>query len=281
MTTNGSNDPSDPIETDQTPSTENVVAAETGQVPPSEAPPGEALPDEAEDAPAVEGTEDAPGGPPQRILIGSQRDSDAYKPPRRDWEPVSKPDEGTSPEEQAGAVTPAAGSPGEPPAVAEKAETAASSPADIVDESAPAVPSSSQRFPPPHIRDQLPPELEDELEAAMGDESIESLMSGGDSLSDQQALEEDSRHTGRVIAVRRGDVFIELGSREQGSVQLKLFDEPPEVDAVLEVVVQKFNSEDGLYELSLPNKAASVDDWSDVHEGMLLAALIKGHNTRG
>ena len=50
---------------------------------------------------------------------------------------------------------------------------------------------------------------------------------------------------------------------------------------MVQVVVQRLNPEDGLYELSLPNKAVQVDDWSDLVEGALVEVRVTGHNTGG
>jgi small subunit ribosomal protein S1 len=140
---------------------------------------------------------------------------------------------------------------------------------------------SEQHIPPPNIRDKLPPDLEQEFSDALGDAPVEELLAAGDPLSSQPLLEEESRHTGRVVAVRRDDVFLELGSREQGSVSIRQFEEPPQVGTTLEVIVQRFNPEEGLYELTIPDAAVDVDDWADVHEGMLLEARVTGHNSGG
>ena len=50
---------------------------------------------------------------------------------------------------------------------------------------------------------------------------------------------------------------------------------------MVQVVVQRLNPEDGLYELSLPNKAVQVDDWSDLVEGAMVEVRVTGHNTGG
>ena len=97
----------------------------------------------------------------------------------------------------------------------------------------------------------------------------------------QSAFEPESLQSGRVVAIRRDDVFVEFGGREQGIVSLRLFDVPPQVGAEVQVVVQRLNPEDGLYELSMPNKAVQVDDWSDLAEGMLVDVRVTGHNTGG
>jgi small subunit ribosomal protein S1 len=94
-------------------------------------------------------------------------------------------------------------------------------------------------------------------------------------------LESDSRHTGRVLMIHNEDVFVELGGREQGMLPLKQFDERPELDAEVQVRVVRFNREDGLYELSRVGSAASVADWSDLEEGMMIEARVTGQNTGG
>lgn len=140
---------------------------------------------------------------------------------------------------------------------------------------------AQQRVPLPNLRAELPPDLEDELQAALGNASIDDLMSVGDAVSKQTALEAESRHTGRVVAVRREDVFVELGGREQGVVPLRQFPKAPEPGANVDVRVVRFLPEEGIYELSLPHAAAEIGDWSQIEEGMLVEARVTGHNTGG
>lgn len=87
-------------------------------------------------------------------------------------------------------------------------------------------------------------------------------------------------HSSRNIATRE-DVFVELAGREQGIISVRLFDVPPLPDAEIQVVVIRLNPEDGLYELSLPNRAVQVDDWSDLVEGSMIEVRVTGHNTGG
>jgi small subunit ribosomal protein S1 len=122
--------------------------------------------------------------------------------------------------------------------------------------------------------------MEDELDRAMGSDSMDALLDLG-AKGDQATFEPESLQSGRVAAIRRDDVFVEFGGREQGIVSLRLFDVPPQVGTQVQVVVQRLNPEDGLYELSLPNKAIQVDDWSDLAEGMLVDVRVTGHNTGG
>jgi small subunit ribosomal protein S1 len=94
-------------------------------------------------------------------------------------------------------------------------------------------------------------------------------------------LEVDSKHTARIVVVRKDDVFVELGSREQGVVSLQQFKEPPAVGGMVDVIVQRFNSDDGLYELMLPGTAVHVEDWSDLSEGATVDVQVTGHNSGG
>jgi len=134
--------------------------------------------------------------------------------------------------------------------------------------------------PPPSVRQKLSPELEAEFAQALGDVPLDEMIAVTAAAA-RPALEPESRHTATVIAVQRDDVFVELGSREQGILPLKSFSQPPEPGQNVEVVVLRFNSDDGLYELALPGAAAEVGDWSSLAEGMLVEARITGHNAGG
>ena len=141
--------------------------------------------------------------------------------------------------------------------------------------------TGERRFPPPNIRGQLAPDLQAELEEALADVSLEEIIDGQDAVTKQPMLDSEDKLTGRIVMIRREDVFVEIGGREQGIVPLKQFSESPEIDAEIEVAVSKYNSEDGLYELNLPHAAASIGDWSDLDEGMIIEVRVTGHNSGG
>ena len=297
MTSDDASDPVQPTDTPETP-----AEAEADQKPVADDTADEAAGSAADEAGGQPDAE--PENARRRILIGSQRDPAAYLARRtRDWVPVAEPEDGKPAEEKRPkrahrrrpepTVTPDA-----PQATAPAVEAVSEPPSKpppeppskpLPEETAPAAeaappvqppPDSGGRFPLPNLRDQLPSDLEDEFNRALGDESLDELLGDG-SAAEQAVLEEESRHTGRVVAVHGDDVFVELGSREQGCVSAKQFEQPPEVGAELEVIVQRFNAEEGLYDLALPNRAMDVDDWADIEEGMLLDARVTGHNAGG
>ena len=94
-------------------------------------------------------------------------------------------------------------------------------------------------------------------------------------------LEPESRHRGRVVALRRDEVFVEFGGREQGCLPVRSFEAPPKPGDNIEVVVQRFNAEEGLYDLTLPGASVELGNWDEVHEGMLVDVQVTGHNTGG
>jgi predicted RNA-binding protein with RPS1 domain len=225
----------------------------------------------------------------RKILIGSQRDPAAYRArQKRDWTPLEeiekkrkekgegrrgkqKHDQRTAKQEQHPKPIPAA------------AVISATSPAAAPPSAAPLPAATSPLPPTPAVTSaslaDASLDLDAELSRAMGDASMDELMGGPH--DEEASLEADSLQAGRVVAVRRDDVFVEFAGRQQGILSVRQFDVPPRPGAEIQVVVQRLNPEDGLYELSLPNKAVQVDDWSDLVEGALIEVRVTGHNTGG
>jgi len=279
----------------------------------------EASPSSPQPADERQQSASAAESPRRRILIGSQRDPAAYRPrPRHDWKPLDEPDEGrgargegrgpgSSPPseiasgegsgvrgqgsdasvgaaESVGAAVELPHQPAEPDALGESAAQSESVQAppttpELISELAAALTGPQTPIPKPSVRDQLPPDMEDELRRAMGNASMDELLEAGS--SGGQTFEPGELQSGRVIAVRRDDVFVELAGGQQGVVPLRQFDVPPRPGTEVQVVVERLNPEDGLYELSLPNKAVQVDDWSDLIEGALIEIRVTGQNAGG
>jgi len=222
-----------------------------------------------------ESTDVSPPPKPQRILIGSQRDLGAVRPvKKRDWYVPGQEESEPAPSVVS---RPTAAIPPAPPAAEPKPPVEPPEAIPPTEET----PTERMHFPPPNIRDKLPPELEDELEASLGGVALDELIGGDDARTSGTMLDTETKYTGRVVAISREDVFIELGSREQGIVPVRQFAEPPEVGAELTVAVVRFNADEGLYELRLPGATASIGDWSDLEEGTMVDAMVTGHNTGG
>lgn len=138
-----------------------------------------------------------------------------------------------------------------------------------------------KHYPPPNIRDQLSPELEAEYEAALSDLSFDALMNQAAAGEVATEIVPESRITGRVARVHRDDVFIDLGGRNQGVVSLRQFETPPKEGDELELLVVRFNADEGFYELTRTTAAVSVGNWDEVTEGQIIEVTVTGANKGG
>ena len=146
----------------------------------------------------------------------------------------------------------------------------------------PPTPSKRKSYPPPNIRSQLSPELQQELDAALAGGSVEELMDQSAAAAKTVELAPETRVTGRVASVRDADVFIDLDGPHQGVVAAQQFGEtPPEVGARVDLMVVKFDGDQGLYELSLPSAAVDVGHWDEVQEGQIVEVTISAVNKGG
>jgi small subunit ribosomal protein S1 len=138
-----------------------------------------------------------------------------------------------------------------------------------------------KHYPPPNIRDQLSPELQAEYEAALSDLSFDALMSQAAAGEVAAEIVPESRVTGRVARIHRDDVFIDLGGRNQGVVPLRQFETPPKEGEELELLVVRFNADEGFYELSRTTAAVTVGNWDEVTEGQIIEVAVTGANKGG
>ncbi|MEE2707015.1 MAG: S1 RNA-binding domain-containing protein [Planctomycetota bacterium] len=160
------------------------------------------------------------------------------------------------------------------------AEAGVANPATDGTMAAPLPSATIKSSPPPQLEANLSPEMQQELDAALADIAIDDLIA--DSKADaNDELTEESRVCGKVMSIRNENIFLDLGGRHQGVLPAKQFEQPPEIGTELDAVVSKFNAEDGFYELILPDTAIDVGGWEDIGEGMVVDAVITGHNKGG
>ena len=199
-----------------------------------------------------------PERPAQRILIGSQRGGESIA------DVKAKP------------VTPGA------PLANPPAEEFDGPAADRAAARRPAVKQETKHYPPPNIRDQLSPEMEQEYLAALGELSFDALMTEGVASAGAAELAPESRITGRVAKIHRDNVFIDLAGHNQGVVPFRQFeDAEPKPGDEIELVVVRFNADEGLYELSRTMAAVNVGNWDEVSEGQIIEVTITGANKGG
>jgi len=129
-------------------------------------------------------------------------------------------------------------------------------------------------------------DLQAEIDEALGDISLnddsfeQMLMTGGTEAADAE-LELESRQAGTIVKIHDDDVFFSVGARHEAVASLRQFAEPPDVGTKMDVVIHRFNSDEGLYEVTVPGASMKVEDWSDLTEGIVVEAHITGHNSGG
>lgn len=132
------------------------------------------------------------------------------------------------------------------------------------------------RFRPPSPVDH---ELENELEEALGEMSLEDIIDAEDTAARGGP---DELRKGRVIAIHGDDVFVEFGAKSQGVLPASQFeDEPlPKVGDVIEVVIDSYDQRDGLLILSRKG-AIRAAAWDTIATGQIVEGRVTDHNKGG
>lgn len=133
----------------------------------------------------------------------------------------------------------------------------------------------------PSKRGPLSADLEAELAAALSELSLEQVLKKEEITRTGSNLEVDTRLHAPVVRVHNDDVFFSLDGRNEGIASLRVFREPPEVGTQLEVIITGYDSENGLYLVTVPGGAVNVTDWGDIQEGSVVEARITAANTGG
>ena len=205
------------------------------------------------------------------IKIGSQRTPAPLR-----SEVVEESTEVVADETEASLSEPssAAAAPEAPPAATDDSEAASEAQQVWTEEKRTA-------FPPPRI-ERVSAELQQEIDAVLGDASLDELFSAHRSHATRGPEPEvDQRLRAVVVKVHRDDVFVTLPGGFEGAVPLKQFVEAPSMGDAIDVVVSGWNQDDGLYQLRVTGASVTVADWSDLQEGLVVEARITGHNTGG
>ncbi len=229
------------------------------------------------------GTQRAPYVPPVKHKVASAEPSA----PEETAAPAPEvtPETETSAEPAADAVVdtpPAASAESAPPILSEVSPPAEASQAAIpVPQEAPVAASKPHKMP---SLDAMGDDLEAEIAAALGDMSLDDIIAGenAQAAANENQLEPDTRVKATVLRVHRDNVFFDLGVRNEGIALLKMFGEgAPESGTKMDVIVARFDTAEGLYEVHIPGAATSVGNWSDISEGVVIEVVVTGHNKGG
>jgi ribosomal protein S1 len=153
------------------------------------------------------------------------------------------------------------------------------------------VPKPSDVLPPakrvavPSLRGSLDDDLEADFAEALGGLEVDALLSAEASGQLEKPLDPGAKLTGTVLSIGGDTAFVDLGGRRQGALKLASLlaagGEIPEVGQAVEVTVGGRNDDDNLYDVALANHAVAVEDWSQIQEGMIVAARVTAANKGG
>ena len=134
-----------------------------------------------------------------------------------------------------------------------------------------------------HREQKLDAKLQAELDAALGDMSIEDILDAerADDSPGTRATGQGVRR-GRVVSIQGDDVFINMGGRSEGVLPSDQFsDEPlPVVGDMVEVVIDGYDAGEGLLRLSRQG-AVLAAAWETLTEGQVVEGRVTGHNKGG
>jgi small subunit ribosomal protein S1 len=135
----------------------------------------------------------------------------------------------------------------------------------------------------PSLRQDLPDDIQAELDAELAAADFDAIMSGPAGMPERkEPIEEGETVEGQVIKIQADLVFVGLGGPDQGVIAFEQFtEEEPVPGQTVTVVVRGLNAEDGLYALSLPGSTVAVADLGDIDEGAVVTATVTGHNKGG
>ena len=129
------------------------------------------------------------------------------------------------------------------------------------------------------------PALDKEVEAALGDVSVEQLL-GFDKPQDQPeagpsaAAQAGGARRGKVVSIGRDDVFVDLGGKSQGICSIMQF-ESAKIGDEFDFVVDHYDEREGLLVLNRKGVIATNVSWENLEVGQVVEGVVSGMNKGG
>ena len=127
------------------------------------------------------------------------------------------------------------------------------------------------------------PSLDAEIEAAMGGASMDELMA--QSPTGDAALQDrlSGTQAGTVSSVDQGkaEILVDLGGKHQAIVPTRQFDPLPQVGEFVEVDIERYDPDEGLYRANKKGAARKIGGWDELRPGQVVEAVVTGMNKGG
>ncbi len=130
------------------------------------------------------------------------------------------------------------------------------------------------------VSDELDDKLQAEIEAALGDMSLEDMLDVADRSQTGSSSTAAGLKTGLVVRIHGEDVFVEFGPKSMGVCPRGQFDNPPTVGERLEFIVDRYDAKEGLLLLSRRG-AVRKAEWESLEVGQAIEARCTGFNKGG
>jgi small subunit ribosomal protein S1 len=122
--------------------------------------------------------------------------------------------------------------------------------------------------------------LDAQIDAALDGLSMDALYGFDKPKSVQESGEKGVRR-GRIVAIEKDDVFVDLGGKSQGIVPAMQFDEPPVIGQEMEFSIDRYDAAEGLLILSRKGAAASNVTWETLEAGQIVEGIVSAVNKGG
>jgi len=126
-------------------------------------------------------------------------------------------------------------------------------------------------------------QLEREIAESLGDMSIADIADLEGAGEGRRARGKEGKiRRGRVIAIERDDIFVDVGGRSEGLLPAGQFrDEPlPKVGDIVEVTIEGYDEANGMVLLSREG-AVQAATWETLEEGQIVEGRVTGSNKGG
>jgi len=126
----------------------------------------------------------------------------------------------------------------------------------------------------------LDEKLQAEIEAALGDMSLEDMLDVADKPKSSSSGELQELKSGTIVSIQDNDIFVEFGPKSMGICPRKQFDNPPTVGERLQFIVERYDAKEGLLLLSREG-AVRKAAWESLQVGQVIEARCTGTNKGG
>lgn len=126
--------------------------------------------------------------------------------------------------------------------------------------------------------------LDREIAEALGEMSIEELYDRAEPKKAAVSVDQPAGsklRKGRIIAVNKDEVFVDLGGKSQGIVPFAQFETEPKIGDEMEFHVDHYDAREGLYTLTRKGAVSQNVNWENLEVGQVVEGTVTGMNKGG